>query len=72
VLAAKEGALIGSEESLIADLGVSRSTLRQAARLLEREGLLRVKRGINGGYYGQPTDERPFKRQSALTSERWT
>jgi len=29
VLAAKEGALIGSEESLIADLGVSRSTLRQ-------------------------------------------
>lgn len=61
VLAAKEGALIGSEESLIADLGVSRSTLRQAARLLEREGLLRVKRGINGGYYGSRPDEKTIQ-----------
>ena len=61
VLSAKEGALIGSEESLIADLAVSRSTLRQAARLLEREGLLRVKRGINGGYYGSRPDEKTIQ-----------
>lgn len=50
------GALLGSEDALLARLGVSRSTVRQIARLLEREGLLRVKRGINGGYYGmRPT-----------------
>lgn len=52
VLAAPEGALIGGEEALIAAVGASRSTVRQAARLLEREGLLRVRRGLNGGYFG--------------------
>jgi len=51
VLAAEDGAQIGSEEALVARLGYSRSTLRQVARLLEREGLLRVRRGINGGYF---------------------
>jgi GntR family transcriptional regulator, transcriptional repressor for pyruvate dehydrogenase complex len=56
VLEAEEGALIGSEEALIAQLGCSRSTVRQVARLLEREGLLRVKRGINGGYFGGRPD----------------
>jgi DNA-binding FadR family transcriptional regulator len=56
VLDAPPGALLGSEDALLARLGVSRSTVRQIARLLEREGLLRVKRGINGGYYGaRPT-----------------
>lgn len=45
------GTLIGSEEALIAMLGCSRSTVRQVARLLEREGLLKVRRGINGGYF---------------------
>jgi GntR family transcriptional regulator, transcriptional repressor for pyruvate dehydrogenase complex len=52
VLEADDGAFIGSEESLISRLGFSRSTVRQVARLLEREGLLRVRRGINGGYFG--------------------
>lgn len=56
VLAAAPGTLLGSEDALVARLGVSRSTVRQIARLLEREGLLRVRRGINGGYYGaRPT-----------------
>jgi DNA-binding FadR family transcriptional regulator len=50
-LAAEEGSLLGGEEALIAELGFSRSTVRQAARLLEREGLLRVKRGPSGGYF---------------------
>jgi DNA-binding GntR family transcriptional regulator len=52
VLASKEGVLIGSEDAIVAMLGFSRNTVRQVARLLEREGLLRVKRGINGGYFG--------------------
>jgi GntR family transcriptional repressor for pyruvate dehydrogenase complex len=56
VLDAEPGTLLGSEDALVARLGVSRSTVRQIARLLEREGLLRVRRGINGGYYGvRPT-----------------
>ena len=56
VLAEPEGALLGSEETLQSALAVSRATVRQAARLLEREGLLRVKRGINGGYFGSRPD----------------
>lgn len=52
ILASPEGEFIGSEDSLLAMLGCSRSTVRQVARLLEREGLLRVRRGIKGGYYG--------------------
>lgn len=45
------GELIGSEDDVIAQLGVSRVTVRQAARLLERDGLLSVKRGKKGGYF---------------------
>lgn len=45
------GSALGSEEELIAKLGVSRATVRQVARLLEREGLLVVRRGIHGGYF---------------------
>ena len=55
-LAAREGALLGSEETLIAHLGVSRSTVRQVARLLEREGLLKVRRGPSGGYFAARPD----------------
>lgn len=52
-----DGALIGSEEELVARVGASRATVRQVARLLEREGLLRVRRGINGGYFACRPDE---------------
>lgn len=56
VLSVDENTLLGSEEDLINQLGVSRATVRQVARLLEREGLLRVKRGINGGYFALRPD----------------
>ena len=56
VLDLPPGSLIGSEEALIVRLGSSRSTVRQVARLLEREGLLMVRRGINGGYFGTRPD----------------
>ena len=62
ILAAKEGVLVGSEETLIAKLGVSRATVRQAARLLEREGFLRVRRGINGGYFAARPDVRTIEK----------
>lgn len=50
------GDFIGSEDSLVAELACSRNTVRQVARLLERDGLLRVRRGINGGYFGARPD----------------
>mgnify|MGYP000411479737 CR=1 FL=1 len=46
-----EGSLLGGEDELVGRLGVSKVTVRQAARLLEREGVLRVRRGLNGGYF---------------------
>lgn len=56
VLELPEGTLLGSEDALQRQLGVSRPTMRQAARVLEREGLLRVRRGNNGGYFGARPD----------------
>lgn len=50
-LATREGELLGSEDELIEQIRCARVTIRQAARLLEREGLLRVRRGLNGGYF---------------------
>lgn len=62
VFDAEDGAFIGSEDSLIATLGVSRSTVRQVARLLEREGFLVVRRGINGGYFAMRPDAKMIER----------
>ena len=56
VLSRADGELLGSEEILERELGVSKPTIRQAARVLEREGLLRVKRGNNGGYFSARPD----------------
>ncbi|MFT3929261.1 MAG: GntR family transcriptional regulator [Spongiibacteraceae bacterium] len=56
VLACAEGEFLGSEEVLERELGVSKPTIRQAARVLEREGMLRVKRGNNGGYFSARPD----------------
>lgn len=50
-LSVAEGEFLGSEEDLQNTIGVARLTLRQAARLLEKEGILRVRRGPNGGYF---------------------
>ena len=56
------GTLIGSEEAVLQQLGFSRSTVRQAARLIEQEGLLQVRRGINGGYYAARPDAGTIER----------
>lgn len=60
-LAAAAGDFLAGEDALVSSLGVSRSTLRQSARLLEREGFLRVRRGINGGYFAARPDERTIE-----------
>jgi DNA-binding FadR family transcriptional regulator len=50
-----EGAYIGSEQALSREFGVTGPTLRQAIRLLEHEDLIKVRRGVRGGYYvGRP------------------
>lgn len=56
VLGVADGAFLGSEDLLERELGVSKPTIRQAARVLEREGLLVVRRGNAGGYYGARPD----------------
>lgn len=66
VLAGEDGAFLGSKETFLTQLGVSRATVRQAARLLESEGLLRVRRGMNGGYFApRPNAETIEKSVSA-------
>jgi len=44
---------LGSEDDLIQRLGISRPTFRQAARLLEYEELLVIRRGVGGGFFGR-------------------
>jgi DNA-binding FadR family transcriptional regulator len=51
MFALRDGTPLGSEEELLARLEVSRPTLRQAVRLLEQQGLIRVRRGPGGGYF---------------------
>jgi DNA-binding FadR family transcriptional regulator len=51
VLAMEPGAFLGSEDDLIEQLGVSRPTFRQAARLLAHEELLTIRRGVGGGFF---------------------
>ena len=43
---------IGSLPDLAKELGVGIVTVQQAARVLEHEGFLQVRRGPGGGYYG--------------------
>lgn len=56
ILDTEAGGFLGSEDALRARLGCSRNTLRQAARLLERDGFILVRRGINGGYFAARPD----------------
>jgi GntR family transcriptional repressor for pyruvate dehydrogenase complex len=57
ILAKGDGAYLGSREELVRTLEVGHVTLQQAARLLERERLLVVRRGPNGGYFARWPDE---------------
>lgn len=55
-LKADPGDYLGAESELIQKLGVSRPTLRQAARMVERDHLLSIRRGVHGGYFAERPD----------------
>lgn len=52
----EEGAYLGAEDDLLARLGVSRPTLRQAAKIAESERMISVRRGTRGGFYATRPD----------------
>lgn len=56
IFAEEPGTQIGSLPELAQALGVGIVTVQQAARVLENEGLLEVRRGPGGGYYGRRPD----------------
>jgi DNA-binding FadR family transcriptional regulator len=62
----EDGELLGAEEDLIRRYGVSRPTLRQAAALVAQENLLRVKRGVGGGYFASRPDSRAVAHMAAV------
>lgn len=53
ILQSDDGEFLGSESQLIESLGVSRPTFRQVAKLLERDLLMEIRRGVGGGYYAR-------------------
>lgn len=56
---------VGSLTGLAETLGVGIVTVQQAARILEHEGLLEVRRGPGGGYYGKRPDAAVLERSLA-------
>jgi DNA-binding FadR family transcriptional regulator len=62
VFAADPDSRIGSLPELARRLGVGIGTVQQAARVLEHEGLLAVRRGPGGGYYGKRPDAAALER----------
>ncbi|MDT5140640.1 MAG: GntR family transcriptional regulator, transcriptional repressor for pyruvate dehydrogenase complex [Mycobacterium sp.] len=62
-----DGDHIGSAEDLCDRFQVSGPTVRQAMRILEAEGLIRVRRGNNGGFFaGTPSVDVVSRSASAL------
>ncbi len=55
-LSVDDGAFLGAEDDLLTRLGVSRPTLRQAAKIAENDRLVSVRRGIKGGFYAARPD----------------
>jgi DNA-binding FadR family transcriptional regulator len=53
---------LGALPELAKTLGVGIVTIQQAARILEHEGLLDVRRGPGGGYYGRRPDAAALER----------
>lgn len=66
ILACEPQTFIGSLPDLAKEMNVGIVTVQQAARVLEHEGLLSVRRGPSGGYYGMRPDEAALERAFAV------
>ncbi|WP_395396907.1 FCD domain-containing protein [Novosphingobium sp. BL-8A] len=62
ILRHEPGAWIGALPDLAQALQVGVVTIQQAARVLEYEGFLKVRRGNGGGYYGARPDAQAISR----------
>lgn len=62
----EDGSYLGSEEDLKAQFSLSRAALRQAARILEHEQLLVVRRGVGGGYFVRRPSVQAVARSAAI------
>ena len=65
ILEREPDTLIGSLPEIAKLLDVGIATVQQAARVLEHEGLLSVRRGPGGGYFGQRPDALALERALA-------
>lgn len=65
IFAAPPGDQLGSLPDLARELRVGVVTVQQAARVLEHEGLLEVRRGPGGGYFGRRPDAAGLERALA-------
>ena len=65
-LQAGDGDYLGSEAELLERMGISRPTLRQAAKVVESDCLLSVRRGVNGGFYATRPSARHVVQSPAL------
>lgn len=65
ILSQASGTQIGSLPDLASKLDVGIVTVQQAARILEHEGLLEVRRGPGGGYFGVRPDGAALERSVA-------
>jgi GntR family transcriptional repressor for pyruvate dehydrogenase complex len=65
LFAVPAGTRLGALPELARKFGVGIVTVQQAARVLEHEGLLEVRRGPGGGYYGTRPDDAALERAIA-------
>ena len=65
LMALPPDAMLGSLPQIARELEVGTATVQQAARVLEHEGLLAVRRGPGGGYFGKRPDSLALERALA-------
>ena len=67
-----EGDMLPSEKELVAQLGLSRATIREGLRLLEAEGLIYYASGTRRRRYGaEARPRRPYPLARNFTAIRW-